>query len=112
MFRVQFTLFFVVFRFGSGRFFGVGPHLVKIDSAVDENIIPAQYLFYVRSVYFFGIVVGQHLSKIAYFIVESHLLYHHAIYGREGKPMRVFHGSISYLTVLSLAIAIDPLLPF
>lgn len=48
----------------------------------------------------------------AYFIIESHLLYHHAIYGREGKPMRVFHGSISYLTVLSLAIAIDPLLPF
>ncbi|MDO4241116.1 MAG: heme o synthase [Microbacteriaceae bacterium] len=48
----------------------------------------------------------------AYFIVEAHLLYHHAIHGREGKPMRVFHGSITYLTVLSLAMSIDPLLPF
>jgi protoheme IX farnesyltransferase len=26
--------------------------------------------------------------------------------------MRVFHGSITYLSVLFLAIAIDPLLPF
>ncbi|MCB1274732.1 MAG: heme o synthase [Leucobacter sp.] len=48
----------------------------------------------------------------AYFIAESHQLYSHAIRGREGKPMRVFHGSIAYLSVLSLAIAIDPLLPF
>ncbi|MFC6235865.1 heme o synthase [Leucobacter soli] len=48
----------------------------------------------------------------AYFIVEAHRLYSHAIRGREGSPMRVFHGSITYLSVLSLAIAIDPLLPF
>lgn len=48
----------------------------------------------------------------AYFIVESHRLYGHAIRGEEGQPMRVFHGSIAYLSVLALAIAIDPLLPF
>ena len=47
-----------------------------------------------------------------YFIFEAHRLYGAAIRGREGKPMRVFHGSISYLTVISLAMAIDPLLPF
>lgn len=47
-----------------------------------------------------------------YFIVQAHRLYGHAIRGEEGKPMRVFHGSITYLSVLSLAIAIDPLLPF
>lgn len=46
----------------------------------------------------------------AYFIFESHLLYAHAIRGREGNPMRLFHGSIAYLSVLSLAIAIDPLI--
>ncbi|MBN9612187.1 MAG: heme o synthase [Actinobacteria bacterium] len=48
----------------------------------------------------------------AYFIVEAHRLYGNAIRGREGKPMQVFHASIAYLSVLSLAIAIDPLLPF
>ncbi|MBO1902599.1 heme o synthase [Leucobacter weissii] len=48
----------------------------------------------------------------AAFIVEAHRLYGSAIRGREGRPMRVFHGSISYLSVLSIAIAIDPLLPF
>jgi len=48
----------------------------------------------------------------AYFIFEAHRLYGSAIRGQEGKPMRVFHGSISYLSLLSIAIAVDPLLPF
>ncbi|UOQ60958.1 heme o synthase [Leucobacter rhizosphaerae] len=47
-----------------------------------------------------------------YFIIQAHRLYGSAIRGQEGKPMQVFHGSITYLSVLSLAIAIDPLLPF
>ena len=47
-----------------------------------------------------------------YFIFEAHRLYGNAIRGQEGKPMRVFHGSISYLSILAIAIAIDPLLPF
>lgn len=47
-----------------------------------------------------------------YFIVEAHKLYSSAIRGQEGKPMRVFHGSIVYLSVLSIIIAVDPLLPF
>ncbi|MGO1538554.1 MAG: heme o synthase [Leucobacter sp.] len=47
-----------------------------------------------------------------YFIIQAHRLYGKAIRGQEGKPMQVFHGSITYLSVLSLAIAIDPLLPF
>ena len=29
---------------------------------------------------------------------------------RDPKPMRLFHGSITYLSVLFLAIALDPLL--
>lgn len=48
----------------------------------------------------------------AWFIFEAHRLYGSAIRGEEGKPMRVFHGSITYLSLVSLAIAIDPLLPF
>lgn len=48
----------------------------------------------------------------AYFIFEAHRLYSAAIRGLEGSPMRVFHGSIAYLSVLSIGIAVDPLLPF
>ncbi|MBL3700293.1 heme o synthase [Leucobacter luti] len=47
-----------------------------------------------------------------YFLVQAHTLYGSAIRGHEGKPMQVFHGSITYLSVLSVAIAVDPLLPF
>jgi protoheme IX farnesyltransferase len=51
----------------------------------------------------------------AAFLREAHLLYSRAGRGLTGSalgPMRLFHGSISYLTLLFVAIAIDPLLPF
>ena len=48
----------------------------------------------------------------AWFIFESHRLYSRAVHGREAKPMQVFHASISYLTLLFVAVGIDPLLPF
>ena len=47
-----------------------------------------------------------------WFIFESHRLYSIAIRHGEVKPMRVFHSSISYLTVLFVAVGIDPLLHF
>jgi protoheme IX farnesyltransferase len=47
-----------------------------------------------------------------WFIYESHRLYNQAVRGTEPRPMRVFHASITYLTLLFVAIAIDPLLPF
>lgn len=47
-----------------------------------------------------------------WFILEAHRLYSEAIRHDEVKPMRVFHSSISYLTLLFLAVGIDPLLPF
>lgn len=46
----------------------------------------------------------------AWFVVESHRLYAAAVRGEEPKPMRVFHASITYLTVVFLAVGIDPLL--
>lgn len=52
------------------------------------------------------------LTTGGWFVFESHRLYGSAIRGREGKPMKVFHGSIAYLSLLSIAIAVDPLLPF
>ncbi|MBC7724472.1 MAG: protoheme IX farnesyltransferase [Burkholderiaceae bacterium] len=47
-----------------------------------------------------------------WFIIEAHHLYGTAIRRAEVKPMRVFHSSISYLTLLFIAVGIDPLLPF
>ena len=47
-----------------------------------------------------------------WFVYETHRLYSLAIRHENPSPMRVFHGSITYLSVLFLAIAIDPLLPF
>jgi protoheme IX farnesyltransferase len=49
----------------------------------------------------------------AWFIWESHRLYGRAIqHVAEVQPMRVFHSSITYLTLIFLAVGIDPLLPF
>jgi len=51
----------------------------------------------------------------AAFLREAHLLQARARRGLTGSalgPMRLFHGSITYLTLLFVAIAIDPLLPF
>ena len=47
-----------------------------------------------------------------WFAYEAHVLYHRAVRGTAAQPMRVFHASITYLTLLFLAVAVDPLLPF
>lgn len=44
-----------------------------------------------------------------WFLFESHRLYDLAVQGNSVSPMRVFHGSIAYLTIIFLAVAIDPL---
>jgi len=46
----------------------------------------------------------------AWFLIESHRLYAAAIRPGEVKPMRVFHASISYLTLVFIAAGVDPLL--
>lgn len=47
----------------------------------------------------------------AWFIYEAHRLYAAAIREGEVRPMRVFHASITYLTLVFLAVGIDPLIP-
>ncbi|SJM58629.1 Heme O synthase, protoheme IX farnesyltransferase COX10-CtaB [Agrococcus casei LMG 22410] len=47
-----------------------------------------------------------------WFVVESHLLYGRALGGASDiKAMRVFHASNLYLTLIFVAVGIDPLLP-
>ncbi len=45
-----------------------------------------------------------------WFTVEATVLYQQSKTGHPTSPMRLFHGSISYLTVLFLAVALDPLI--
>ncbi len=46
----------------------------------------------------------------AWFIVESHRLFHRAVAGEADlRPMRVFHASISYLSLLFVSVGADPL---
>ena len=61
-------------------------------------------------VYAVGAVVSGGL-----FLAEAHRLPRHAVIGSpqsELRPMRLFHYSITYLTVLFVAVAVDPLLYF
>lgn len=50
------------------------------------------------------------LGAGGWFIFESHRLYSRAIRHEEVKPMRVFHSSITYLTLVFVAVGVDPLL--
>ena len=47
-----------------------------------------------------------------WFMIESYRLYRQALTGEVKNPMVLFHGSITYLTVLFVAVAVDPLLFF
>jgi protoheme IX farnesyltransferase len=48
-----------------------------------------------------------------WFLLEAHALLRRVRRGdRDVRPMRLFHGSISYLALLFLAVAIDPFLPW
>jgi len=47
-----------------------------------------------------------------WFILESYRLHRESFRGEVKNPMKLFHGSISYLTVLFIAVAIDPLIRF
>ncbi|MCF8549182.1 MAG: heme o synthase [Pontimonas sp.] len=51
------------------------------------------------------------LAAGGWFLFESHRLYQRSLRGGDLTPMKVFHSSISYLTLLFLAVGIDPLLP-
>ncbi len=48
----------------------------------------------------------------AWFLLEATRLYNESKTGEPKSPMRLFHGSISYLTVLFIAVALDPILHF
>lgn len=50
-------------------------------------------------------------SAGTWFLIECHRLYSRALEHIDPKPMRLFHLSNAYLTLIFLSVAIDPLLP-
>ena len=58
------------------------------------------------------IYIGVAVLGGGWFMLESYRLYRQGMSGDVKNPMRLFHGSISYLTLLFVAVAIDPLLHF
>ena len=58
------------------------------------------------------IYTGVAVISGCWFMFESYRLYREGMRGEVKNPMRLFHGSISYLTLLFVAVAIDPLLHF
>jgi protoheme IX farnesyltransferase len=52
------------------------------------------------------------LAAGVWFLIESHRLYGRAIRHNDPSPMKLFHLSNAYLTLIFLAIAVDALLPF
>ncbi len=52
------------------------------------------------------------LGSGGWFVFEAYKLYREGISQTVKNPMRLFHWANTYLTVLFIAIAIDPLLPF
>jgi protoheme IX farnesyltransferase len=56
------------------------------------------------------IYTGTALVTGVWFMWESYLLYGEGLKGEPKNPMRLFHGSITYLTVLFIAVALDPLI--
>ncbi|HEY5336148.1 MAG TPA: heme o synthase [Mycobacteriales bacterium] len=76
--------------------------------AYSYGMVAISLLLVPRAGWTYGAVA---LAAGGYFILEAHLLLRRVNRDEDPKPMRLFHLSISYLTVLFLAVALAPLLP-
>ena len=54
------------------------------------------------------------VAAAAWFLGSCVRLYRRALHPERGKlaAMKVFHGSITYLTIVFVAVAVDPILPY
>lgn len=92
--------------------------VVRGNSTVGSQIILYSWALVVSTLLLIPIAnMGLIYSVVAiatgiWFLLESYRLYRQALSNQIENPMRLFHGSISYLTVLFVAIAVDPLLYF
>lgn len=92
--------------------------VVAKNEVVGRQIVLYAWAYFASTILLIPIAqMGLVYSTIAivsgvWFTFESHKLYGEAKSGVPQNPMRLFHGSITHLTLIFVAIAIDPLLPF
>jgi protoheme IX farnesyltransferase len=92
--------------------------VVAKNEVVGRQIVLYAWAYFASTILLIPIAqMGLVYSAIAivsgvWFTFESHKLYSEAKSGIPKNPMRLFHGSITHLTLIFVAIAIDPLLPF
>lgn len=92
--------------------------VVAHNRTVGRQIILYSYAYLASTLLLIPIAdMGVIYSSVAiiagiWFTWESHLLYKQAVKGEIRNPMRLFHGSITHLTLLFIAVAVDPLIVF
>jgi protoheme IX farnesyltransferase len=88
--------------------------VVAHNKTVGRQIILYAYAYLASTLLLIPIAeMGWIYSSVAvvagiWFTWESHLLYRQAVQGEIRNPMRLFHGSITHLTLLFIAVAVDP----
>jgi protoheme IX farnesyltransferase len=55
------------------------------------------------------VYLGTAVLTGGWFLVEAHRMTHQIARGQQIRPMRLFHYSITYLTLLFIAVAVSPL---
>jgi protoheme IX farnesyltransferase len=92
--------------------------VVAHNKTVGRQIILYAYAYLASTLLLIPIAeMGWIYSSVAivagvWFTWESQLLYRQAVQGEIRNPMRLFHGSITHLTLLFIAVAVDPLIVF
>jgi protoheme IX farnesyltransferase len=87
-----------------------GPKIVAIQIILYSWALVVSTLLLIPASNMGWIYTATAVATGAWFMFESYVLYREGMRGIPKNPMRLFHGSITYLTVLFVAVAIDPLI--
>ncbi len=88
------------------------PHVVGVQIALYSWALVVSSLLLIPAANMGLIYTVVALASGAWFLSDATKLYVQSKVGEVSNPMRLFHGSITYLTLLFIAIALDPLLHF
>lgn len=89
-----------------------GHRVVGVQIALYSWALVASSLLLIVAAPMGWIYTATALLSGAWFLREATRLYNESKSGEPQNPMRLFHGSISYLTVLFVAVAVDPIFFF
>ena len=90
--------------------------VVSKSSVVTSQIVLYSWAYFASTILLIPVAgMGLIYTVIAiasgvWFMTEAYRLFYDSRSNKESNPLRLFHGSISHLTLLFLAIAIDPLI--